>query len=64
MGYRLRDREPWAAYAMISLALAFLVFGLTEVTLKHPCKMYTLLMLSFALHLMSLQPSPIHDQGK
>lgn len=64
MGYRLRDREPWAAYATISLALAFLVFGLTEVTLKHPYKMYTLLMLSFALQLMSLQPRPIHDQGK
>ena len=64
MGYRLRDREPWAAYAMISLVLAFLVFGLTEVTLKHPYKIYTLLMLSFSLHLMSLQPRPIHDEGR
>lgn len=53
LGLNMARHTPWAGYALASLILAFAVFGLTEVTLKHSYKIYTLCFLCLAVFVMA-----------
>ncbi len=52
----LAQQARWAGFALAGLVLGFAVFGLTEVTLKHPYKIYTLVFLVLTIYQM-VRPS-------